>query len=186
MENYNEIQTHIMAEFGKGMYDTIAIEMANYTNYQPIVISPFAKIIKRDSGIDTYTGELVVYDNDVIVKYSTEEEYYKNPNCHPLYNDEIGTFMTQIPYSEEELYPFLKLVHSDKNLFIGTYGSFRDQNREENLQRIYNLYQELCNLSYRDVGFCSETEEDFYLSAIKINSKKNVFKKKLTLHRSFY
>lgn len=26
MENYNEIQTHIMTEFGKGMYDTIAID----------------------------------------------------------------------------------------------------------------------------------------------------------------
>lgn len=78
MGNCEEIQTHIMAEFGKGIYDTIAIEMANNTNHEPIIISPFAKIIKRDSGIEAFTGELEVCDNDVIVKYPTKDEYYTN------------------------------------------------------------------------------------------------------------
>lgn len=172
-----------MAEFGKGIYDTIAIEMANNTNHEPIVISPFAKTIKRDSGIEVFTGELAVCDDDVIVKYPTKEEYYTNPNCHPRFNDEIGTFMTQVPYSKEELYPFLKLIDSYKTLFIGTYGSLSDKDREKNLKRIQNLFQELCNVSYRDVNFCSETQGDSYLSAIKISSKEKVLKNTLTLHR---
>lgn len=184
MENYEEIQTHTMAEFGKGIYDTIAIEMANNTSHEPIVISPFAETIKRDSGIEVFTGELAVCDDDdVIVKYPTQEEYYTNPNCHPIFNDEIGTLMTQVPYSEEELYPFLKLIYSYKTLFIGTYGSLSDKDREENLKRIQNLYQELCDVSYRDVNFCSETQGNSYLSAIKISSKEKVLKKTLSLHR---
>ena len=47
MENYEEIQTYIMAEFGKGIYDTIAIEMANNTIHQPVVISPICRNDKK-------------------------------------------------------------------------------------------------------------------------------------------
>lgn len=184
MENDEEIQTYTMAEFGKGIYDTIAIEMANNTIHQPIVISPFAETIKRDSGIEVFTGELAVCnDGDVIVKYPTEEDYATNPNCHPIFNDEIGTLMTQVPYSKVELYPFFKLIDSYKTLFIGTYGSLSDKDCEENLKRIQSLYQELCDINYRDVNFCSETQEGCYLSAIKISSRAKVLKKTLTLHR---
>lgn len=183
MVDYDEIQTHTMAEFGKGIYDTIAIEMANNTNHQPIVISPFAETIKGNSGIETFTGELAVCDSEVIVKYPTEEDYYNNPNCHPMINDEIGTFMTQVPYSKKELYLFLKLIDSYKTLFIGTYGSVDDKNREKNLKRIHNLYQDLCIVSRRDVNFCSETQKDSYLSAIKISSKKKVLNRNFSFHK---
>lgn len=184
MENDEEIQTYTMAEFGKGIYDTIAILMANNTNYVPIVISPFAETIERDSGIKAFTGKLVVCnDGDVVVEYPTTEDYATNPNCHQIFNDEIGTLMTQVPYSKAELYPFFKLIDSYKTLFIGTYGSLNDKDREENLKRIQSLYQKLCDVNYRDVNFCSETIGDSYLSAIKISSRAKVLKKTRTLHR---
>lgn len=177
MEHDEEIQTYTMAEFGKGMYDTIAIEMANNTVYQPIVISPFAETIKKDSGIEVFNGELAVCNDDnVIVKYPTKEDYETNPNCNPIFNDDIGTLMTQLPYSKAELYPFLKLIDSYKTLFIGTYGSLRDKDCEENLKRIQFLYQELCNINYRDINFCFETQEGYYSAAIKISSRAKVLK----------
>lgn len=184
MENYDEIQTHTMAEFGKGAYDTIAIEMTNHTNYQPIVISPYAQTIKKDSGIEVFTGELTLLnDGEVIVRYPSKEDYSINPNCNPVFNDDIGTLMTQLPFSDKELLPFLHLIDSTKTLFIGTYGALCDKDREENLQRLLDLYHQLSNISYRDVNFCSETLEDSYFSAIKINSKEKVLKETLILHR---
>lgn len=178
MENYDEIQTHTMAEFGKGAYDTIAIEMATHTNYLPIVISPYAQTIKKDSGIEAFTGELIILNgSDVIVRYPSKEDYSINPNCHSAINDDIGTFMTQVPYSDKELLPFLHLIDSNKTIFIGTYGALSDKNRKDNLQRLSNLYHQLSYICCRNVNFCSETLDNSYLSAIKINSKEKVLKK---------
>lgn len=119
MENYDEIQTYIMAEFGKGIFDTVAIEMAKHTEHQPIVISPYAQTIKKDSGIEAYTGKLTILNGDVIIKYPSGKDYFLNPNCHTLPNGNIGTFMTQIPVSDKDLLPFFHLLSSTKTLFMG-------------------------------------------------------------------
>ena len=185
MNYYGEIQRHNMAEFGKGVFDTVAIEMANHTSHLPIVISPYAQTIKKDSGILAFTGELVLLnDGDVIVRYPSKEDYFKNPNCDFVFNDDIDTLMTQVPYSHKELLPFLHLVNSHKTLFIGTYGALSDKDREKNLQKILDLYYKISDISYRDVNFCSETLDDSYFSAIKIKSKDETdLRKTLTLHR---
>lgn len=169
--NKNDNVHYVMAEFGKGIFDTITIEIKNKTRYQPIVISPFAETIKRSSGIETFTGELVTYDGNVIVKYPNNEDFYHKPNCYPKTNSEIDVFMTQVPYSKEELEPFLRLINSDKTLFIGTYGSVDDKDCKENLNKIENLYYELSDISSKDINFCSETQNDAYLSAIKVSPK---------------
>ena len=121
---------------------------------------------------------------DVIVRYPSKEDYFKNPNCDFVFNDDIDTLMTQVPYSHKELLPFLHLVNSHKTLFIGTYGALSDKDREKNLQKILDLYYKISDISYRDVNFCSETLDDSYFSAIKIKSKdEKVLRKTLTLHR---
>lgn len=177
MKNDEEIQNNTIAEFEKGICDTVAIEIANNTVHQPIVISPFAETIKGDNRVKTFDGQLIVRNEDVVIKYKSRLEYYANPNY-----DEIDVFITQVPYSKEELDPFLKLIDSYKTLFIGTYGSLNDKDCEENLKKIQCLYNELCNIRYRDVNFCSEIQEGSYLSAIKISSKTKVLGKH-KLHR---
>ena len=177
MDHNDELEIRTMAEFGKGAYDTIAIAMATHTNYQPIVISPYAQTIAKDSGIQTYTGELSLLNNrDVVVKYPSSNDYRMNPNCDPVFRDDIGTFMTQIPYSKKEILPFLSLMESPKILLIGTHGALSDQDRKENLQQLSNLYHQLSNLDSRDVQFCSETQEDSYVSAIKVTPKAKVLR----------
>lgn len=166
-----DADTNIMAEFGKGNYDTVAIKMANNTKYQPIIISPYAETIKNNKEVEIYTGELGVYKGEAIVKYPTKEELITNPNCNRILNDEIDTLITQIPLSREELHPFLQLLDSPKTLFIGTYGSLHDKDAKENIARIAYFYQRISDVSHRDVNFCSETIDDSYISAIKISSK---------------
>ena len=65
-------------------------------------------------------------------------------------------------------------------IFIGINGSLEDKDREQNIEKIRDLYNLLNSISYRDVHFYSESENGFYLSAIKINSKEKVLRKVLT------
>lgn len=45
MKNHDEIKPSVIAEFGKGKYDTAAISMNLYTPHKTIVISPYAETI---------------------------------------------------------------------------------------------------------------------------------------------
>lgn len=175
MKDNDDLPTHLMAEFNKGIFDTIAQEMAIYTEYQPIVISRYATTIPESTGITAYTGELSVMDDDVFVSYARGEE--GNPNCNPFINDDIDTLITQTPFDYASIYPFTKLLDSEKTLFIGAYGSLNDKDREENLQKISILYHELSDIGYRNINYCSETQDNFYLSAIRISSKQKVLRK---------
>lgn len=179
MKNYDEIEPSVIAEFGKGKYDTAAISMDLYTPHKAIVISPYAETITL-RGTEIHKGELSEVDGETFVKYGSNIDYSLKPNCHPLFNDEINTLMTQVPFTKEEIKPFLNLVDSNKTLFIGTYGSLEDKDREQNIEKIRDLYNLLNSISYRDVHFCSESDNGAYLSAIKINSKEKVLRKVLT------
>ena len=179
MKNCDEIEPFVIAEFGKGKYDTAVISMNYYTPHKSIVISPYAETITL-SGIEIHKGELSEAGGETFVKYDSEIDYSLRPNCNPFFNDDINTLMTQVPFTREKLKPFLNLVDSNKTLFIGTYGSMEDKDKDENIRKIRDLYNELNSISYRDVNFCSESENGSYLSAIKINSKEKVVRKVLT------
>ena len=126
MKNYDEIEPSVIAEFGKGKYDTAAISMNLYTPHKAIVVSPYAETITL-RGIEVHKGELSETDGETFIKYDSKIDCLLSPNCHWWFNsDEINTLMTQVPFTKEELKPFLNLVDSNKALFIGTYGSLED------------------------------------------------------------
>lgn len=179
MKNCDEIEPSMIAEFGKGKYDTAVISMNFYTSHRAIIISPYAETITL-RGTEIYKGQLSEVDGETFVKYDNKVDYSLNPNCNPIFNEEIDAIMTQVPFAQGELMPFLNLVDSNITLFIGTYGSIQDKDKDENIKRIRNLYDELNSISYRDVNFCSENQNGSYLSAIKINSKQKTLKKVLT------
>ena len=68
--NRNDNMNYVLAEFGKGIFDTVTIEMNQTTSYRPIVISPYASTINKHNETSAYDGELLVLDDHVIVKYS--------------------------------------------------------------------------------------------------------------------
>lgn len=180
MKNHDEIEPSVIAEFGKGKYDTVAISMNLYTPHKAIVVSPYAETITL-RGIEAHKGELSETDGETFIKYDSKIDCLLSSNCHWWFNsDEINTLMTQVPFTKEELKPFLNLVDSNKALFIGTYGSLEDKDREQNIEKIRDLYNLLNSISYRDVNFCSESTDGYYLSAIRVNSKENVLRKVLT------
>lgn len=176
MRNYDDVEMKSVVEIGKGIFDTITLEMVENIEHQPTVISLFAETMK-DCGVQAFTGELTVNNDEVFVKYPREEDYYTNPNCNPYFNNDIDTLMIQAPFSDKEIFPFLKLVNSSKTLFIGTYGSLDDKDYKENLQGIENLYHELRNISSRNIELSSETQNGAYLSAIKISSQQKKLRK---------
>ena len=72
LENRDSISTKVIAEFGKGVYDTVTNQMAKYTEHQPIIVSRYARTIPEDSNIVAYSGNLLAIDSDVIVSYSRD------------------------------------------------------------------------------------------------------------------
>ena len=54
----------------------------------------------KDCGVQAFTGELTVNNDEVFVKYPREEDYYTNPNCNPYFNNDIDTLMIQAPFSD--------------------------------------------------------------------------------------
>lgn len=183
MKDNDDLPNDLIAEFNKGCFDTIAMEMATYTEHQSIVISKYASTISKDSGIVAYTGNLMVMDEDVFVSYNDKEQNEEKPNCNAKINDAIDTLITQIPYDYATIYPFIKLLAFPKTLFIGTYGSLDDKNCEENLQKISMLYDKLSDISYRKINYCAETQDNFYLSAIRVSSEQKVLRKVKVLVR---
>ena len=179
MRKYDDVAMKSVVEIWKGVFDTITLEMVENTEHQPTVISLFAETMK-DCEVQAFTGELTVEKDEVFVKYPREEDYYTNQNCNTYFNNDIDTLMIQAPYSNKEIYPFLKLVNSSKTLFIGTYGSLDDKDYKENLQGIEKLYQELRNINYRNIELSSETYNGAYLSAVKISSQQRKLRKSLS------
>lgn len=184
MKDLDDTDVNLIAEFGKTEYDTTAISMNHYTANKAIVISPHVYTSIFD-GTKFYRGELTEQDGNTFVKYKSRLEYYANPNCSLSFNDDIDTLMTQIPFTDQELKPFLSLLNSDKTLFIGSYGLVSDLDREQNIARLKELYEELKNASFRDVRFCLEKDSDVYLSAIKVDSKQKVLVKSKMLHKRY-
>lgn len=168
-----------IVETGKGIYDTTASEMVSATNHTPILISPYASTIVANYLFESYTGNLCLnkYYGPVI-EYKELDDYVCNPNCNPHIRNNINALMTQLPFSKEEILPYLSLVNSNKTLFIGTYGNLTDENRKENLETIESLYRRIQNISSNQVAFASETSNDSYLSAIEVKPKEKVLVKR--------
>ena len=171
MERHSVEPSVKIAEFGKGLLDTVALELQNNTLHSPIVISPYAKTISSKYNIETYNGELIIgTSGDVIVKYPNIDDYYTNPNC-AIFDNSIDTLITQLPCYRSEIKPFFKLLESDKILFIGTHGNVTDENAKDNLQKISSLYDQVRYTPDKEIYFCSETMNDTYLSALRVSPK---------------
>lgn len=113
MKDNDDLPINLIAEFNKGYFDTITKEIAKqHIEYQPIIISRYAKTIPNNSGIVAYNGELLVMDDDVFVSYAREENGNENPNCNSKINDDIDTLITQTPFDYCSIYPFAKLLNS--------------------------------------------------------------------------
>lgn len=174
-------ESRLMAEFGKGVYDTAAIAMAQ-EGHTPIVVSPYANTI-RSSLVQTYDGELAsLLHQGVVIKYSTPREDRENPNISG-YNDDIGILMLQLPCTTKEIDALMGLAESDRTLFVGAYGKLKDKDREEKLARLREIHAQLVDLSHRDIQYCQESVNDDYVAALRMCPNEKVLSLHNSLHR---
>ena len=161
-----------IAEFGKGQYDSAMPELAHLVKVPPIAITPYASTLYRVPGIEVAKGRLVSVENIAYVAYDTPEDYFERPNCHDTFGNNIGTLMTQQPFKLSDIRPYLLLLlQDDKTIFLGTNGSIDDQDKKENIESLYYIYQKLQDMDNITSTFESEIDEDSYLASIKAHPR---------------
>ena len=170
-----------IVEFDKGIFDTSMISLAEETDTVPVVVSPYADTLEKVSGVETANGRLVCFKNNVFVSYATEDAYYTMPNCHPRFGDDISTLLTQTPFTMEQVLPFLLLSDDDRTVFIGTNGNMDDADRDDNLNKIRNLYAQIYDVDGIHTDYRIEADNGSYVSALKIGPKQKIKKLVKTL-----
>lgn len=168
-----------VVEFNKGLYDTAMIGLKDLIEVPPVIVSPYADTLRKIPEIEATTGNLVCFNNDVFVGYRDQSDYFEAPNCTKAFGNDIGTLLTQTPFTIEELAPYLLLLNTDKTIFIGTNGNRSDKDKNDNINTIINLYKQLKTIEGRQVKFNSTTESDSYLATLKISPKEKQYTKKL-------
>ncbi len=167
-----DMPTRRIAEFGKGQYDSAMPTLAHLVEVAPIAITPYASTLYRVPGIEVAKGRLVNVEDTSYVAYETPEDYFEKPNCHDTFGNNIGTLMTQKPFTNDDLRPYLLLLlQDDKTIFLGANGSIDDKDKKKNIESLYNLYQRLQEIDNITSTFESEIDEDSYLASIKAHPK---------------
>lgn len=160
-----------IAEFGKGLFDSVIPSLAHLVEVPPIAITPYASTLYRVPGIEVADGRLVNVEDTVYVAYETPEDYFEKPNCHNTFGNNIGTLMTQLPFNNGDLRPYiLLLLQGDKTIFLGTNGSIDDKDKKENIESLYYIYQKLQEIDGITSTFESGIDEGAYLAAVKARS----------------
>lgn len=158
-----------VVEFDKGLYDTATIRLSELLVEPPVVISPYARSLEKlsGSGIELAEGRLVNSDSDVFVSYQNASDYFESPNCSTVFGDDIGTMLTQMPFTKDDIKPLLLALKNGKTIFLGADGMLDDKDKEENIQRILFLYEQLQAVDFIDSSFESTTMDNSYLATVK-------------------
>lgn len=170
----NEIKSYGLAELGTGKYNSVLPNLKLVYTGKMFLITPIDEIFNLDSDIKVYNGKITVVDGNTYIKYKNNKEYAKNPNCNPLYKDNIDTLLTSTYLNENDIIPYLNLINSNKTLFFTNYGSSYDKNKEQNIDNIYSIYSLMRDKinKKRNITFDILEENNNYAVALKVYSKK--------------
>lgn len=157
-----------VVEFNKGIYDSAMIGLKDLIEIPPVVVSPYADTLEKVEGIEAAPGKLVCLNNEVYVGYRRQEDYFESPNCTDIFGDDIGTLLTQTPFTIQEIVPYLLLLDGNKTIFLGTNGNSSDNDKYENINTILNLHYQLETIEDIQTEFIATTQGDSYLAALKM------------------
>lgn len=157
------------AEIGKGQYDSI-VKPFNTT-----IITPHSKGLETLDQSRIITSDFRVYEN-MPVLCSTNE---KGTNLiDPITSTSTLTFMTQNPYTSEQIRNWGQLHNSgENNIIVGIYGSIYDKDIEQKIKELETLRDKLYD-SYKEEH---AVIDDTYCYAIA--SERKVLRLYKSLHR---
>lgn len=161
------IQNRGVVEFDKGIKDT-ALKYLN-KECNKILISKFAKTVKNEKKLISINGKINIDNKDVYLEHGD--------NLSDI--SKINSYITQYPIHKETIDTLVSLNNAGKNIFIGTYGSLNDLDKDSKLKKLYDLKKELqLNLNkyfYSEVIYTNK----YYLAAITQRYNTDVKKEKI-------
>lgn len=150
-------------EFDKGYLDSVLPFYSDES--KKIMITKYIQSIKNKKNFVAINGDITV-DKNVIIQYGNF--------IHEL--DFINFYITQLPISDETLNLLIDIGNAGKNIFIGTYGNLKDQDKDKKLKKLYDIKNDLCIYLNRNVEGEIVYTKDYYLAAITPKYKVNVKK----------
>lgn len=161
------IPSNGVIEFDKGIYDTSLTKLNKECN--KILVSKFAKTVKNEKKLISVNGKVNIDKKDVYLEYN---DFISDIS-------QIKTYITQYPIHKETIEMLSNLNNIGKNIFIGTYGSLRDLDKDSKLKKLYDLKKELqLNLNKYFYGEVVYTDK-YYLAAITQKYNTNIKKEKI-------
>lgn len=167
----------LIAELGKCEYNsTIPYLVKEGFNCVSITkdINPFS-----DALIPYYNAYLTIYKSEPMIIYPTTSEMRLNPNCHDLLNDEIRTFITQLPHDDKNEIDAMIKTANNHDVIIGAYGDIHDKNYDQKIKRCSNIRDILSSKSNIEVSSELFKGDDYdYYYVVKAKPKQLI--KKIT------
>lgn len=151
------------AEIGKGQYDSIV------KPFDTTIITPYSEGLETLDQSRIITSDFGVFD-DIPVLIKTNEKGIDHVN--PITSTFTLTFMTQNPYTPEQIRNWEQLHNSgENNIIVGIYGSIYDKDIEQKINELQVLRDKLYE-SYKDEYI---VRDDTYCYAI--GSERKVLRK---------
>lgn len=122
---------------------------------------------EKSNRIVKTNGNIIIENKKTILEYDNMKTNI----------DKINFYITKLPVEKEDLELLSDLVKINKYVFIGTYGKIDDKDYMGNLEKLYNLKNEIQLMTDRNFEGEVVTTNDYYFSAIspKLKYKKKNF-----------
>lgn len=133
--NLSKVNDPDTAEIGKGRFDTIVKDL------DTTIITPYSKDIIVPNPKRIITSDFRVYEGTPILMRQSEKG---TTQIDPIITTSTLTFMTQNPYSQEQIANWEEL-HNGRNsdIIVGIYGSIYDKDTESKIRQIEDLRDKL-------------------------------------------
>ena len=158
LESMDMFPNRGIIEIGKTTNDSILFYTPSDT--KGILVSPYVKTEKTEKDkIVSCRGELIIDGNDINLLYNNKLVLVKSMNNY------VSTL------DDETLDIIKELFTTNKNVFLGVYGNITDKNRQNKLDELYNIKEELEAFTGKDfVGELSSTN-NYYFAALNKKMK---------------
>lgn len=184
--SYMISDSRLIAELGKGKYDSVAPELKD-KGLSIIAITPYIETLKSER-IKGFDGKVRFYRENrysaitPIIKYEDPLVQKVAPNIVPCDEKEsIDTLITHLPISEVSLKPLIKSSGQSNDIAIGFYGLLEDKNIEDKIRELLRIKVYIEDLYCVNCEEERITENGMYLHILKSKQKQLVLRK--GLHR---
>lgn len=132
-----------------------------------LVISKYIDYMKRKNNVVFSKGSIINKNKELYLEYNFRKEK------HEVNLNDYNNVITQLPIDNDTLSSLEEAIICNKNVYIGTYGNIEDKNKEEKIQELYDLKNEIQVITGKNIEGEVSYVKDYYVACINPKIKYN-------------